>query len=429
MKKYFIFFGFFATNFAFSQDWFQIPSGTTTHLNAIDFPTEMVGYVAGNDGVLLKTINGGADWASITYSGIDFVDGTENDHLLNLKFVSEQIGYIAVGPLSNGVFKTINGGLDWELVAPAEEVLCAHYGLYFFGEDDGFVGGEGCESDDEIQRIGLDGLSNTTISGLPSSTTMVVDFDFFDANLGIAVTGVEGNGKIIRTTDGGLNWTYIFPGLPAGSELTSVRFMNENLVYVGYRSSELSLGLLRSDDGGLSWTYDIESTTFYYPNFNALHESDNGFLYVGADTDLDPNGVIFEKTSESFWNFYPVEERIFGLSSYRDSIVWAVGENGYIVVNQDPIYLKIDELNNNVSVDLILSPNPVINQLTIVGLNQVEIDYFSDAKVEIVNLLGEVLYQSNFMTEIDLGHFDAGIYFLAITKNGAAPITSKFVIE
>ena len=116
--------------------------------------------------------------------------------------------------------------------------------------------------------------------------------------------------------------------------------MNENLVYVGYRSSELSLGLLRSDDGGLSWTYDLESTTFYYPNFNALHVSGNDYLYVGADTDLDPNGVIFEKSTGDLWNFYPVDERIFGLSSYRDSIVWAVGENGYIVVNQDPIYLQ-----------------------------------------------------------------------------------------
>jgi photosystem II stability/assembly factor-like uncharacterized protein len=133
MKKYFIFFGFLATNLSFSQDWFEIPSGTTSHLNAIDFPTEMVGYIGGNDGVLLKTTNGGADWLSIAYTGVDFVDGTENDNLLNLKFISDQIGYITVGPVSNGVYKTSDGGTTWELVAPAEDTLCAHYGLYFFG--------------------------------------------------------------------------------------------------------------------------------------------------------------------------------------------------------------------------------------------------------------------------------------------------------
>ena len=200
MKKYFIFL-ISCGNLSFSQDWFEIPSGTTSHLNAIDFPSELVGYIAGNDGVLLKTTNGGADWSSIAYTGLDFV--VDNDNLLNVKFISDQIGYVAVGPISNGVYKTTDGGTTWELVAPAEDTLCAHYGLYFFGEDDGFLGGRGCETADEIQKIGLDGISNTTISGLPSSTTMVVDFDFFDANTGIAVTGVEGNGKILRTIDGG----------------------------------------------------------------------------------------------------------------------------------------------------------------------------------------------------------------------------------
>jgi photosystem II stability/assembly factor-like uncharacterized protein len=429
MKKYFIFFGFFATNLSFSQDWFEIPSGTSSHLNAIDFPTEMVGYIAGNDGVLLKTSNGGADWSSIAYTGLDFVDGVENDNLLNLKFISDQIGYITVGPVSNGVYKTLDGGITWELVAPAEDTLCAHYGLYFFGEDDGFLGGRGCETADEIQKIGLDGISNTTISGLPSSTTMVVDFDFFDANTGIAVTGVEGNGKILRTVDGGINWTYIFPGLPAGSELTSVRFMNENLVYVGYRSSELSLGLLRSDDGGLSWTYDIESTTFYYPNFNALHVAGNDYLYVGADTDLDPNGVIFEKSTGDFWNFYPVDERIFGLSSYRDSIVWAVGENGYIVVNQDPIYLEIEEANNVDQFEFVLSPNPVVNQLSIKVLDSNNSLDYSEAQIEVVNLLGEVLYQSTFSSEIEVGHIESGVYFLILSQKGQNSSITKFVIQ
>jgi hypothetical protein len=46
-----------------------------------------------------------------------------------------------------------------------------------------------------------------------------------------------------------------------------------------------------------------------------------------------------------------------------------------------------------------------------------------------VNLIGEVIYQSSFTTEIDLGHVDSGVYFLMVTKKGQTQFASKFVVE
>lgn len=77
----------------FAQDWFQVESGTLNDLKVIDFPTNLVGYIGGEDSLLLKTIDGGQTWERINYSGVNFVEsGGFNDisltsNLLILKLV------------------------------------------------------------------------------------------------------------------------------------------------------------------------------------------------------------------------------------------------------------------------------------------------------------------------------------------------------
>ena len=62
-----------ATLFASAQNWHQIPSGTTSKLNTIDFPSASIGYIGGNDSTLLKTTDGGETWNPVNFSGGDFL--------------------------------------------------------------------------------------------------------------------------------------------------------------------------------------------------------------------------------------------------------------------------------------------------------------------------------------------------------------------
>ena len=57
----------FLLSTGYTQDWFQVESGTLNDLKVIDFPTNLVGYIGGEDSLLLKTIDGGQTWEKLSY--------------------------------------------------------------------------------------------------------------------------------------------------------------------------------------------------------------------------------------------------------------------------------------------------------------------------------------------------------------------------
>jgi photosystem II stability/assembly factor-like uncharacterized protein len=108
MKKLVLAFFVLQIGVGFAQTtWYEINTGTTKKLNTINFPTNLVGYIGGNDSLLLKSTDGGETWNELAYSGVTYYPGDE--HILNLKFVTENIGYMTTGPYG-GAYKTIDGG-------------------------------------------------------------------------------------------------------------------------------------------------------------------------------------------------------------------------------------------------------------------------------------------------------------------------------
>ncbi|MBK7856282.1 MAG: hypothetical protein IPJ79_16570 [Bacteroidetes bacterium] len=84
--------------------WIIQPSGISgSILQSVVFTNANTGYVVGNGGVILKTINGGASWTQQT-------SGTSND-LFEASFLNEDTGY-AVGYMGT-ILKTTNGGINW----------------------------------------------------------------------------------------------------------------------------------------------------------------------------------------------------------------------------------------------------------------------------------------------------------------------------
>ena len=68
---------------------------------------------------------------------------------------------------------------------------------------------------------------------------------FTDTLTGFAVGS---QGTIIKTSDGGINWTSQFSGTTKG--LGSVCFINENIGYcAGHQGT-----IIKTTDGGLNWT-------------------------------------------------------------------------------------------------------------------------------------------------------------------------------
>lgn len=383
-----------------AQEWFQISSGTNKKLNTIHFPTSTVGYIGGNDSLLLKTIDGGQNWAPITYSGVTFYP--DGDHILNLQFLTEDVGFMTVGPYS-GSYKTVDGGSTWTSIT--DLTTCFNEGLYFFDENNGFIGGSGCFQGEKMNKLTA-GVWSEPIINTPtwSAENRIVDYDFFDSNYGLAASR---SGYILRTTDGGNNWDTIPTPGTAVNPLTSVLIVDNNLAYAGYESIGVGFGLYISTDNGLTWQEDLNSATFLYPDFHCLHQDGNGTIYSGGNSSSMSDGVIFESPNDPLiWTYYAVDQQINDLSSYNDSIVFAVGDSGYIVVNKDFSIASIDQHDE---FDILLFPNPVHSVLTLGLPAETEVIW------KIISTTGQTMLVMENQKTVDLTSLSSGIYIIEIT--------------
>lgn len=328
---------------------------------------------------------------------------------------------MAVAPYSNGIFKTVDGGLNWTLVSSMEDDLCFNYGLYFFSEEDGFLGGSDCFTGEQIHKVSVTGTHPTSIIGLPISGAMVTDLDFIDVNYGLALGGYVTGGSVLKTIDGGANWTAIGTEFAPSIMLNEIVVINDTLAYFAYEIDGGSYGLLESTDAGESWHYHGETTTFYYPKFRAIHQAGNGQIFTAGETDLEPHGVIFGSLlTEVWWNYWSLDQPIESISSYNDSIVWAVGDSGYIVVNINPTTLAISSIEE-VPFHFSLYPNPAQVQFQVTGLNQEDI-----ATIRIHNCAGKLLYEGNDLS-IKSTNFSDVIYLITVYLNNGQQLTKKLI--
>jgi photosystem II stability/assembly factor-like uncharacterized protein len=409
MKRSVLFFGLIMlVNYSKAQStWNQIPSGTNKKLNIVDFPSSTVGYIGGNDSILLKTTDGGETWSPINYSGVTFLPNGE--HIVNLSFINELIGFMTVGPYT-GAYKTIDGGVTWTNINNL--TTCYNQGLYFFDENNGFMGGSGCFQGEMVYQL-INGAWNQSTVNTPTwmAENRVVDFDFFNQNSGL---GASTSGYILRTTDGGINWDTIpTPGV-GQNQLTSVLIVSATLAYAGYQTTNSGFGLYLSIDGGLTWQEDFNSATFLYPNFLCLHQSSNGTIYSGGNSTSMLSGVIFESPNDpALWNYGIVSKSINSISSYNANTVFAVGDSGSIVTNHQ---FTLSVLDNSVDFQdaVTVFPNPANNSLQIhlkENLNPTALRMYAST--------GELSLEKAFTSSLDITELKPGVYFLEILMESA----------
>ena len=212
--------------------WVTLTSGASTHLRSIWFSSPTTGWIAGDNGVVLKSTNGGGAW--VRDLGVN-----ASEDLYCIRFVDVNHGW-AVG--SNGVvLRTANGGATWSRTHPTAIPL---YSVSFPDTSNGWAVGQngtilGTHDGGRswyIVQPSVTGLtlkaiwrtSNTLAWGggatgarvstaaTPdslawSSGTFGAQYDIrglqmLDATTGYA-TGWNAGGAILKTTDGGVTWT------------------------------------------------------------------------------------------------------------------------------------------------------------------------------------------------------------------------------
>ena len=135
MKKIITLFILFLTLPTMAQ-WVQQNSGTNELLNDVYCITEDIVVVVGNNGTILKTIDGGANWIA-KYSN-------NNYDLIKVQFPTATVGYAIGGNPSTGLgilLKSINGGETWSTIILQDltiikDISCVNENVFYLTGSD-----------------------------------------------------------------------------------------------------------------------------------------------------------------------------------------------------------------------------------------------------------------------------------------------------
>jgi photosystem II stability/assembly factor-like uncharacterized protein len=246
-------------NIQILSQWEIINEGFKGWINTIDFVNENVGWIAGSNGTLLKTSDGGENW-------VDILSSNENWNLSQVDFINESVGW-AVGSKydSTGsyaiIIKSLDGGYNWLLQ----------------------------------KQIQQDVWSNAIY---------VIDENH-------AYTSVDN--KIYKTTDGGTNWIDVSPNLPE-RHYFSMWFPNPGmgLVVGKYYNGTRNIGvILRTNNGGSSWNQTIVNE---FSSIYDLQFLDNSTGYFRANNDTV---TFLFKTNDLCVSWQLKAQSRYGINSYQ----------------------------------------------------------------------------------------------------------------
>ncbi len=278
------------------------PRYTSYKLNDVAFVDSLTGYIAGDHGTLMKTIDGGNDWSFLP-----------TDLTLDLTCIFKVNSSVIYISGDHGVImKSMNGGDYWRTLDSGFPLKINS--IWFTSVDTGYgVGPAGA-----ILKT-TDGAETWTSGSLGQWT------EFFSVCFTSEDTGfIAGrSGKIYKTNNGGKSWHLC----PTGTEeiLYSLCFTDSQ---TGYATGEWSI--LKTIDGGLTWS-DKNSESRFSDNYKVFFiNHDTGFI---AKT----NGSMLRTFDEGeTWTFQNLcQGGLFSVNFFDPLRGFAVGNYGIIQSTTD----------------------------------------------------------------------------------------------
>ena len=221
--------------------WVAAQSGAGgKDLNAVYFADSRRGWVAGDNGFVSHTIDGGLTWTQQSVETKDAIN--------DIYFRNKEDGYLLAG---NSIFQTDDGGQTWREIrryfatdfGGAQPEL---YSVRFSGTKRGWVVGSISADERVVDSLVIytdDAGKSWQRQRVPTKQELI-HVDFADEKRGWIV-GV--GGTILHTEDGGETWAEQLSNTKA--TLYHVDFRNERVGWaVGERAT-----ILRTTDGGLTW--------------------------------------------------------------------------------------------------------------------------------------------------------------------------------
>jgi len=287
----------------------NLPDST---LKSLFFVNENIGWISGSYGKIYKTTDGGLTWQKQNVC-------KNTEEVKYYKFFDENTGYIFSGNIS-GLYKTTDGGNHWEMQTSEpyfddeinsisisdEEVVIGvgNRGIIKRTTDKGY-NWVNINTGMYYDLSGCCYIDKQTIYSLTSNNVFLITTDegntwsekefniskdynfrfikFFNKDIGIIN---DSKGNFFKTTNAGDDWTKI--SSISDVSIHDVEFVNEQVGYVTYYSSDGENYIKKTTDGGQYWDHckALKDTIIYEMKF-----FDENFGYAACN-----HGIFFKTT-------------------------------------------------------------------------------------------------------------------------------------
>lgn len=294
-------------NFSTIAQWVEQNSGTSNRLLSVYFINTELGWAAGYDGTILKTIDGGSSWISQSIGTLDDVHFIHFNDPLN--------GWAVLYEFTPGrhgsVIHTSDGGNSWSVQLSIWGNTL--HSIHFSDENNGWVAGS----------------SGITFHTTDAGVTWIQQFPatqggwlwpifFIDNNIGW--TAGDPLFGMFKSTDGGFNWSST--SLPVVIRVYSILFADSLTGWLSAAQGQIA----RSFDGGINWenvqsgnSQDLRDIFFidYSKGWSVGYEGTIVYSVDGGDNWSDQSSG----TSSNLYSVQFVDEQTG----------WIVGDNGIIL--------------------------------------------------------------------------------------------------
>lgn len=390
---------------AYTQNW-QVAATAkgVTEYQAVQFWDNDSGIIADWTGRFFITNNGGSSWTSIKPYYLD----TLKDHINDMQFLDGNRGFACGGSSSSAIksmlLTTTDGGFTWDSLKINSSLGGdPYYGLNF--SDSAGIRGILWYSADLYKTLD----TGKTISYLSQPANVLID-DAVLTGTKIIIAGriSSSSYRIYTSTDMGANWAQSFNG---NVMVNSLGISGTNVLAGG------ALGwIVRSTDGGNNWTKSkiaSDYVSFYHPIYGK-----NGYVYmVGM---LDSSGIKQQflygsADNGQTWTRSLIDSGLntfMGIAVPSKDTAYAISFGKvYKTTNGAGLNLKITDLSSTEN-SIMLYPNPGHNTLFIKTDGVLKIE-----SVVVYDIAGKMIYTQNGATPIDVSRFLKGEYIIELTTD------------